>query len=452
MMGPKSLKAVSNVKTLITSFPDHGVIDVFKLYPIRDVLSSILILAKLQWIVKHHEDQDAAKQQAEQKSLGGESHIEEHPSPELLQKLAHYSAYANAAYGWRFDLALKGRVQKNDLATLLKSTGIAEEDVIKAEWKSDAMRPAYLVCADRNMETIVVCIRGTLSPQDVLTDLCAAAKEYGADGRAHQGMLEGAQCVNIEAKPIVIQALQDNPGYSLVIVGHSLGSGVASILGTLWEEEFQDVQVYGFGSPCVGPPDVKPTRSTNMISVVNEGDPFSCLSLGHVADISHAIAELCKDKELRLEAKKKTKVAAHKMQLSDLEWCRETIKALADKSDAEKFLPPGKILYLRQVRQDNGKMGPRLLTVPQSQFTDLRLHSRMLDVTRHIPSLYESKLHELSARFNTATTHPSQGVKAKGITPLPRQQQHGGVKKPFAEIELSNTMENTIEMRLIPVY
>ena len=60
---------------------------------------------------------------------------------------------------------LKGRIRKRDMETLLEST--QEEDAIAAEWDSDVMRPAYIIAKDEKMQSIVVCIRGTLSTKDV---------------------------------------------------------------------------------------------------------------------------------------------------------------------------------------------------------------------------------------------------------------------------------------------
>ena len=39
----------------------------------------------------------------------------------------------------------------------------------------------------------------------------------------------------------------------------------------------------------------------NIISVIGEGDPFSVISLGHLADATKALSKLCQDKGFRDE-------------------------------------------------------------------------------------------------------------------------------------------------------
>jgi len=423
-LSAESARAVKNVRTIIQSFPDHGVVDVFKEYPARDVIFSILALSKLQRAVAHYDklEQEAAAAAAavinKQKTTTSSS---THRIPQqLLFELAHYSIYANAAYGWTLDLAFKRKFHRNDLQTLIQSTGVQEEDIIATEWSAKTLRPAYFIVRDRDLQTIVLCVRGTLSTRDILTDLCCTAESFtvagddddggdvgdagvdSTDHQAHQGMLHSALFVSEAAKSIVRKALADNPGYSLVLVGHSLGSGVAAVLGTLWEEDFPDLKVYGYGSPCVGPLGSKPTESRNVYSVIAEGDPFGALSLGHVADVSNAIAALCEDEEMRSMIMMKTDGALETLERDDLIWCEETLGIIRKRMVAEKMYPPGRIFYMRRRkrREEDGYDDDRdtVISIEESRadkFGELILHPSMLDVSRHVPSMYESMLQEL---------------------------------------------------------
>jgi hypothetical protein len=96
-------------------------------------------------------------------------------------------------------------------------------------------------------------------------------------------MLESAKGVANATRTIIASQLAENPTYKLVIVGHSLGGGTAAVLGTLWKDTFPGLQVFAYGCPCVGPLGMDPTSNDSIVSVVGEGDPFSCLSLGHLA-------------------------------------------------------------------------------------------------------------------------------------------------------------------------
>lgn len=55
--------------------------------------------------------------------------------------------------------------------------------------------------------------------------------------------------------------------------------------------------------PCVSPFD---DEHDQIISVIGEDDPFSVISLGHLADISKALSKLCHDKGFRDEILRRT--------------------------------------------------------------------------------------------------------------------------------------------------
>lgn len=382
LLSAESAKAVKTVHTIITQFSDHGVIDVFKLYPPKDVIVSILALAKLQRVVAFVDEQEPGVVWEDRN---------------VLKELAHYAVFANAAYGWKMDLAFGGRINRSDLQTLLSRTGIEPHDVVHADWESKTHRPAYFIVRERKQKKIVLCIRGTLSANDVLTDLCCTGEvfETGVKGihKSHHGMLEAARGVAEVAQQYVADELDAHPDYSLVLVGHSLGAGVASVLGSLWDNRFPGIVVYGFGMPCVGPLGALPAISSNTISVIGEGDPFSRLSLGHIADLSMAIAYLCEQEELRALIAMRTDGPLQDLVRQDLDWCMETMNELRTHMRGEKMFPPGRILYMkRSTSGAGGEQTTTLRQVPPTHFQDLRLHPRMLDISRHVPALYETLL------------------------------------------------------------
>lgn len=384
LLSPESATAVKMIRTIIKQFKDHGVVDVFKEYPAKDVVMAIVALGKLQRASARHDEQVKA--------------IRSHIDPILIEELAHYSLFANAAYGWTMEAAFGRRLHMGNLQTLLKKTGIEADDVVQAAWESKTHRPAYFIVRDRKHKRLVLAIRGTLSARDVLTDLCAAAETYetGCEGlhRAHHGMLQAARGVATETAASIDDELALNPDYSLVLVGHSLGGGVAAVLGTLWESKYPDLVVYGYGSPCVGPVDARPTTCEYIVSVLGEGDPFSCLSLGHIADVSNALASLCEDDKLRTEILIRTDKSVDKMDDDDVQWCAQTMGKLRESLTGERMYPPGRTLFIKR-EPDNSVS---LLDVARSRFSDLRLHPRMLDLSKHVPSLYESLLQEIVAK------------------------------------------------------
>jgi len=213
--------------------------------------------------------------------------------------------------------------------------------------------------------------------------------------RAHLGMLKGARGVAKKARKLIASELSSNPHYDLIIVGHSLGGGTAAVLGTMWQDTFPGVLVYTYGCPCVGPLDTQPTINKSIISVVGEGDPFSCLSLGHLADISSALSELCEDHSLRNEILARTQSDVVNMSNTDLKWSVEKLEVFQAAMTAEKFYPPGRIMHMRGDLFGNKNI--TLKETTQSTFQYLKLHPRMLDISRHIPHRYEGVLNRLSS-------------------------------------------------------
>jgi len=461
LLSNESAIAVKTIRDIIKNFPEHGVVDVFKEYPTKDVVMAILALSRLQRAVYVSPTTTTPSNRATEEDgtsgtdilkrvlgrinnsndnnsgtpyssiLGNDGHAGDGDGSddalkndhELLADLAHYSVFAHAAYGWKIGL-LSGRLHIGDLATLLRKTGIQKHDVINTNWKSKTHLPAYYLVRDVEKKKIVLCIRGTLSAKDILTDLCCTAEDFLSHeeeekdaesfrtklglnyrARAHQGMVSSARSVSKKTHHLIASELESNPDYQLVLVGHSLGGGVAAVLGTLWRETFPGLSVYAYGCPCVGPMDTYPKNlNESIISVVGEGDPFSSLSLGHLADISAALSKLCVDDELRNEILNRTKTKnLDEMSVDDLRWCASTLHSLqAFDTTTEKFYPPGRVLHMRGNLFSLNNVDEVTLTEiqPEVAFRDLKLHPRMFDLSLHIPHRYEVLLSRIWCNAN----------------------------------------------------
>jgi hypothetical protein len=227
----------------------------------------------------------------------------------------------------------------------------------------------------------------------VLTDLCCTSEEYFVGRRrhkAHNGMLAAARGVSSMAEEIVAEELEENPGYSLLLVGHSMGGSVAAILGNMWEQKFADTTVYAYGPACVSPENDR--GSCNIVSVLVEGDPFSCLSLGHVGDASCALSHLCENAELRSTIQRRTDGPTEYLEDRDLEWCSEAMKEIEEQMIGEKLFPPGRLLFITNVSKSHRTSTIR--EVPTDFFRNLRVGPRMFDLSRHLPRLYEARLRQ----------------------------------------------------------
>lgn len=190
------------------------------------------------------------------------------------------------------------------------------------------------------------------------------------------------------AEKLIQQELKKNPDYSVVLVGHSLGGSVAAVLGQMWVDTFQGIRVYAYGSACVSPMDDISRKL--VVSVLLEGDPFSSLSLGHVADTSFAIAHLCEDEDLRTNILVVTDGPLDTMDNDDLRWCKERMEDMRKQMTGLKLYPPGRLLFVSASENKKGRTVIR--DAPSSFYGELRIGARMFDLRRHVPRVYQRRL------------------------------------------------------------
>lgn len=391
ILEPESVEAIRTVQDILRKVDDHGVIDVFAKYRNRDVLLSIFALSRLQQVTQW---------------TASEEHAVEVNDPELVEELLHYIRYAAAAYGWKMNMIFgKGRRIGNQRVIRLM-TSIEEADLLAFEWKSRSYRPAYFVARDLRKKSIVVCIRGTWSASDILTDLCCTYDEFKIprtryfSGRwaseetilVHHGMAAATKLLKIEIEDVVMRALRENPGFRLIIVGHSMGGSVAALLGALWQATFPKVKVYSFGPACVATGDSSLIGNPHIVSVVLDGDPFRTLSLGHLADISAAIASLCEDPHLRSSVLMRTNADQNSMSSGDLKWSIKTMTKLEETMTGSKLFPPGRIVKIKEVSNPSAKRSFTLEEVSINNFKQVAISHKMFDLSRHNPASYELAL------------------------------------------------------------
>lgn len=165
-------------------------------------------------------------------------------------------------------------------------TNLKEEDIIYFSMSNKYKETPFFVAVDRRKQVVVIALRGTWSAEDTLADLAGQGTrmtvEDVKDAYCHHAQLERAQQVlaklnNMEILQTAFHRLGGRDHENrLVITGHSLGSGVASILSVLLKPQYPGVKCYAF-SPmgCSVSPDLSryteqficsPTLGADMIA------------------------------------------------------------------------------------------------------------------------------------------------------------------------------------------
>ncbi|CAF0847048.1 unnamed protein product [Didymodactylos carnosus] len=114
-------------------------------------------------------------------------------------------------------------------------------------------RAPFFVAADKEKKAIIISIRGTLSPADILTDInaveIAVKTETLGTGYCHSGMHLAASFIIEDIGNKLDEYFLKYPDYTLVCCGYSLGAGVAAILSILYKSKYPSVKCYGIGMP-----------------------------------------------------------------------------------------------------------------------------------------------------------------------------------------------------------
>lgn len=196
---------------------------------------------------------------------------------------------------------------------------------------------------------------------------------------------------------LVSAELAAHKDYSLVIVGHSLGGGVASCLAAMWEGRFEDHQVksFGYGTPPVFDLATTKQLDNDIVTVEMKGDVFKTWSCGHISDMCTAISKLCQDKQLREGILRRTELDDFSNE--DFEWCAEAMSMLRTQMNSEKHYPPGKVYMIAGPLFDNEEETTTIKSTNTAAFNEWKLEACMFDLSMHIPGRYERVLKRLAS-------------------------------------------------------
>ncbi|KAJ7229092.1 hypothetical protein GGX14DRAFT_416658, partial [Mycena pura] len=353
---------------------------------------------------------------------------------------------------------------------------IKEKMRATAKIGSEHLMPRYWVLTDHSRAQIVLVLRGTMSLNEIAADLTCEEEEFEpattaaltedddnpVPGRfafpsgnrpqlqipsgfllsrtgplsprhhAHGGMLRMARAMGRIGKPVqlaVHEALLHNPDYELVLCGHSLGAGVAGLLGLMWADPKTCLTVKASGLPvgrrvsvyCFAPPSLVDAALGQLadkliVSFVYSHDVVSRLSLGAIRDLGAAAMWLCdaneaKDGHKADDGAGYTAVTARAKRwkagsgtADDPDWFISVRKTLEANMHMANMVPPGRVLWA--MRDNDFNLSHRQTASSDSAPDKIRLFE-VLDAEKvfsqivfardmlsaHMPHQYDRVLH-----------------------------------------------------------
>ena len=183
---------------------------------------------------------------------------------------------------------------------------------------------SHYVAISKERKTVLIGIKGTSGFEDMLTDCCGLAVTHDLPGsyvqggsstiRCHEGILLSAQRLAAKLE-VAVEELFLPTGYKILVTGHSLGAGVAALLGVLLRARFPTLladdsgtilRVMAFASPPVLDCDSALACEPFVTTVVNKSDIIPRASLSNLLVLMEFLKVL--NEKLEKTGKKPTDV------------------------------------------------------------------------------------------------------------------------------------------------
>ncbi|KAL0091788.1 hypothetical protein J3Q64DRAFT_1819449 [Phycomyces blakesleeanus] len=225
-----------------------------------------------------------------------------------IELASHFWDYSLASYGWKgVNLMGKGNGyisdavrDHSDALTVMEYLKLPEECLLAYELRTgEAFRPSYFVAQDPSTDSLVLCIRGTMSAFDTMTDLVCEYEPWKG-GFVHKGMKSAAAWLFRHVAPQLVTYANENSVSALHIVGHSLGAATAAILTIMLLDHIDEfpkdkegnpfvIRCFGYAPACGLSIDLSERYKDYIQSIVFADDFVSKLSYGSMMDVKELI-------------------------------------------------------------------------------------------------------------------------------------------------------------------
>eukprot|EP00933_Yihiella_yeosuensis_P033678 TRINITY_DN27334_c0_g1_i1.p1 TRINITY_DN27334_c0_g1~~TRINITY_DN27334_c0_g1_i1.p1 ORF type:complete len:574 (+),score=114.17 TRINITY_DN27334_c0_g1_i1:40-1761(+) len=299
--------------------------------------------------------------------------IEQVALPEHSERWMRFSAAALGSFAAAADISVAALARSN----AAKAAGKAPAEVALAwagidgnvevlafeQSSKDLYAPGYMVAVDYDLGHVVVAFRGTSSVADVLSDLdCNAVPVSlgGLEGKAHSGMWKAAQRLDEPIAAVVKVGLGklrasgrqwQNP-LQLMVTGHSLGAGTASLLTALWRDRGRfagvNVRCMAFACPQVLDLQLAITTSNYTTSIVLGNDVVPRFSLATSHDLRDVLLHLSSPQDFGLDSSfhaEEVLAAASRGDANHLTEKYFRVKTLACTS-SDRLFPSGHLMHI----------------------------------------------------------------------------------------------------------
>ncbi|KAI9223032.1 hypothetical protein BC828DRAFT_376931 [Blastocladiella britannica] len=197
--------------------------------PMRDILGALILLRK--WA--NSPARFLGRPRAPVHALVPDPRIARHLQRNFRYSLVAYGRLATSFFGYGRGYVVEA-VGNSDRGIAKQLLDIDDEDIVfwdMSRTGNTAAPHSYAAWIARE-NTIVLCVRGTYSIEDTLTDLLPHMEPF-LSGATHGGIKQAAEYVYTRALPDLKAALARHRPHRLLVTGHSLGGAVAQLVGMM---------------------------------------------------------------------------------------------------------------------------------------------------------------------------------------------------------------------------